>query len=435
MAVDSASVVASLHHSGAKLELKTIDLCFLTALYGRENEDGLTSIGDDKVVDVFAQVCELVEPDPDNVRRRATHAIQRLRDQKLLARIDGAGLVRAGDYNLTALATGIVEFFIDDGHDVLTRESLGLLTGQVITNLAKIEQSAREAVTRQHWDEAVTLPLRITIRDLVTGIDRRQRGLERQQEDLQARISDLLEMDWFASVKECEELLVETATTLAELKTVLLERTHQMQGLLQDIEQRAQDRDQPEAARAAQDVASQLDRLGAWGSARQQAWSEYYQYVHGYLRDVVRLDPERALSERVRDQLASWMNERFFLVVPATKPMRVLREVDTHVDRPPVVRPKRDREAPLECVSSDADPAELEALVRKALAQSPDTLASVLRDILPALGEDRRYLAIGEIASLVAEHTAPGRSKERPWVTVPGGFEIEDWRLRTENAR
>ena len=35
MAVDSASVVASLHHSGAKLELKTIDLCFLAALYGR----------------------------------------------------------------------------------------------------------------------------------------------------------------------------------------------------------------------------------------------------------------------------------------------------------------------------------------------------------------------------------------------------------------
>ena len=89
MAVDSAHLVASLHYSGAKLELKTIDLCFLAALYGRENDEGLTSIGDEDVVEVFAQVCELVEPDPDNVRRRATNAIQRLRDQKLLARIDG----------------------------------------------------------------------------------------------------------------------------------------------------------------------------------------------------------------------------------------------------------------------------------------------------------------------------------------------------------
>ena len=38
MAVDSAHLVASLHHSGAKLDLKTIDLCFLAALYGRETD-------------------------------------------------------------------------------------------------------------------------------------------------------------------------------------------------------------------------------------------------------------------------------------------------------------------------------------------------------------------------------------------------------------
>ena len=435
MAVDSAHLVASLHHFGAKLELKTIDLCFLAALYGRENNEGLTSIGDEEVVEAFAQVCELVEPDPDNVRRRATNAIQRLRDQRLLARIDGAGLVRAGDYNLTALATGIVEFFIDDEHDVLTRESLGLLTGEVIANLAKIEQSARVAVSPQQWDESVALPLRITIRDLVTGIDRRQRGLERQQEQLQARISDLLEMDWFASVRECEELLEETASTLAELKTVLLERTHQMQGLLQDIEQRAQEGDQPEAVQAVRDVASQLDRLGAWGSARQQAWSEYYQYMHDYLRDVVRLDPERALSERLRDQLASWVEDRFFLLAPQTEPIRVLREVDAHVERPPVVRPRRDRETPLERVSGNTDGANLEALVRESLARSPDTLAAVLRETLPALGEERRYLAIGEIAVLVAEHTTAQPSEERPWVSVPGGYEIEDWRLRVEDTR
>ena len=435
MAVDSARLVASLHHSDAKLELKTIDLCFLAALYGRENDEGLTSIRDEEVVEVFAQVCELVEPDPDNVRRRATNAIQRLRDQKLLARIDGAGLVRAGDYNLTALATGIVEFFIADENDVLTRESLGLLTGEVIANLAKIEQSAREAANPQQWNECITLPLRITIRDLVTGIDRRQRGLERQQEELQARISDLLEMDWFASVRKCEELLEETASTLAELKTVLLERTHQMQGLLQDIEQRAQDGDQPEAAQAARDVASQLDRLGAWGSARQQAWSEYYQYVHDYLRDVVRLDPERALSERLRSQVATWMEDRFFLLAAENEPMRVLREVDARVERQPVVRPRRDRETPLERVSGDAIGADLVALVGESLTRSPATLAAILREILPALDEGQRYPAIGEIAALVAEHTTAQPGEERPWITVPGGFEIEDWRLHAWDER
>ena len=98
MPVDSARLVASLHHSGAKVELRTIDLCFLAALYGRGNDAGVSSIGDEQMVDVFAQVCELAAPDLDNVRKSATHAIQRLREQKLLARIDGAGMMRAGDY-------------------------------------------------------------------------------------------------------------------------------------------------------------------------------------------------------------------------------------------------------------------------------------------------------------------------------------------------
>ena len=40
------------------------DLCFLAALYGRENDEGLTSIGDEEVVEAFAQVRELVELDP-----------------------------------------------------------------------------------------------------------------------------------------------------------------------------------------------------------------------------------------------------------------------------------------------------------------------------------------------------------------------------------
>ena len=59
---DPARAVAALHHSGAKLDLKTIDLCFLAALYARENDTAQSCIEDDTVVDLFAQVCELVEP-------------------------------------------------------------------------------------------------------------------------------------------------------------------------------------------------------------------------------------------------------------------------------------------------------------------------------------------------------------------------------------
>ena len=435
MALDSAPLIASLHHRGTTLDLRTIDLCFLAALYAQENKDTSTWIDDKTMVDLFAQVCESVEPDADNVRTRATHAIQRLRDQRLLARINGAGLVRAGDFNLTSLATHIVEFFLQDAHDVLTRESLGLLIKELMAKLAEIRRCAEDADSQEEWRATVVSPLRITIKDLVAGIDRRQRGLDHQQQEVRTRISELLQLDWFASVEECEALLEDTAATLGDLKTVLLEDAHHMQGFLQDIEQLAVAAHQPDAEDAVRRVVEHIDRLAAWGSSRQQAWSDYYQYVHGFLRDVVRMDRSRALSERLRDQLANWVDDRFFLFVAESHPMRLLRDVEARTERPPVVRPGRDREAPLAQVSEESVPADLEALVLAALTHSPDTLAGVVREILPELREDRRYLAIGEIAALVARHAEPLGNEKRPWVAVPGRIEIEDWRLRGSDAR
>ena len=429
MAIDAANLVAVLHHSGSRLDLKTTDLCFLAALYGRENDDALSWIDDDTMVDLFAQVCELVEPDAENVRTRATHAIQRLRDQRLLARIDGAGLVRAGDFNLTTLATNIVEFFAQNESDVLTRESLGLLTKELIGKLSEIKQDTRDIASEEQWRASVIGPLRITIKDLVTGIERRQRGLDRQQQDVRARISELLDMDWFSSVEECERLLQDTVSTLAELKTVLLEDSHQMRAFLQDIEQIAHEAGQPEAEEAARRVMEQIDCVAAWGSARQQSWSEYYQYVHGFLRDVVRLDPSRALSERLIDQLSGWLEERFCLLVAETKPMRVLREVEARIERPAVIRPRMDREIDLDSVAADSESRDLEALVFKVLENSPRSLAGVVQEVLPELDREHRYGGIGEITALVAQHTTPDATQERPWVAVPGGLEIEDWSL------
>src|SRR5713101_5275434 len=126
MASDSAQLIASLHRDGHSLELKTVDLCFLIALHTRARDRALTCLDEESLIDVFEQICDLVEPGTENLRQRSTNAIQRLREQRLLSRVDGAGVVRAGEYTLTTLATGIVEFFLRD--EALTRESLTLLT-------------------------------------------------------------------------------------------------------------------------------------------------------------------------------------------------------------------------------------------------------------------------------------------------------------------
>ena len=98
------------------------------------------------LIDVFEQVCDVVDPGAENPRKRATRAIQRLRDQRMLARVDGAGIVRAGEYALTRLAAAVVEYFFAD--EALTRESLTLLTGTLRAQLAEVLAAVKKADRR-----------------------------------------------------------------------------------------------------------------------------------------------------------------------------------------------------------------------------------------------------------------------------------------------
>ena len=182
-ASDPNRVIASLARDGVSLDLKTVDLCFLAGLYLRADKAALASFEEEQLVDMFEQVCDMVEPGAENPRKRATHAIQRLREQRMLARVDGAGIVRAGEYALTRLAAAFVEYFLAD--EALTRESLSLLTGTLRAQLAEVLAAAKKAEGAEQWREKIIGPLRVTVADLVAGIERRQRGLDAQQEEVQ----------------------------------------------------------------------------------------------------------------------------------------------------------------------------------------------------------------------------------------------------------
>ena len=428
-------IIAALHQGAVRLELSTTDLCFLTAMHLRETNGELTSLKDSTLVEVYEQVCELVEPSAENVGTRATYAIERLRKQRLLARIDGAGVVQAGEYNLTTLAMNIVQFFVEDEAEVLTRESLGLLTKHLIASLTNIQRHAEKAREPREWRGSVVEPLRVIVKELVSGIERRQRGLDQHQEEVRARMATMLEQQGFDAVDECEAVLNETAATLHELWTMLGQDAHRMQGLLQDIEQRADDAHAPEAQDAARTVMDRIDRVAAWGGARQQAWSTYYQHAHGHLRDFVRLDQSRALSERLHNQLTSWVDDQFVLVVSETAPMRVLREIEQHVERPAVTQAMRDREPKLDKSPIELDPINLEERVRISLAKPQTTLAGVLSDVLPKVAKERRYESIGQIAAYVAENAQPRGTRTRPWVKLSDDLEIEDWRLEEKRVQ
>jgi chromosome partition protein MukF len=430
---DPSRVVASLARDQVNLDLKTVDLCFLAALYLRADKAALASFEEDALVDLFEQVCDVVEPGAENPRKRATHAIQRLREQRMLARVDGAGIVRAGEYALTRLAAAVVEYFLAD--EALTRESLTLLTGTLRAQLAEVLAGARKATTVEAWRSAVTGPLSVTVRDLVGGIERRQRGLDAQQEEVQSEIATLLNADWFSAVDRCQSVLDTTTLTLRELNEILLRDTHHFVALLQEIQTLAAAAENLEAEETVQRVIEHVDRIAAWGGARQRAWSEYYQYVHRYLRDVVRLDPDRALSQRLRDQLASWPSRPFHLLVAHAPSIRLLRPLEVRVERPVVARPRRDREPEPAWVDPENLLAGLDALVAHAVESGARTLAQVTALVLPQLPETMHYAAAGRVADALARQIPVKLERERPWSPVLERLEIEDWTVQGGGSR
>ena len=423
---DPSLLVAALSRDQVSLKLDTFDLCCLAGLYLRAGRDGLASFEEALLLDVFGQICDVVEPGAENRRKRATHAIQRLRDQRMLSRIDGVGLVSAGEYTLSRLAASIVEYFLAD--DALTRESLTLLTRTLLAQLAEVRSAAAAAISDDDWRSNVVGPLRITVGDLVSGIERRQRGLDAAQEKIQADIAGLLQNDWFGAIDEAQDLLDATTATLQELSEVLMRDTHSFSALLQEIHDLAEAADALEAQEATQRVVEQVDRITVWGAARQGAWSNYYQYVHRYLRDVVRLDPDRALSHRLLEQLRSWTEAPFFLVTASEPSIRLLREVNARIERPAVTREQKNREALPEAIT-ESDELDLEALVRASLEAGATCLSEVMDCVLRQLPSRVRFLSAGRVTALVLEAIRAHSDWERPWVRVDEELELEQWRL------
>lgn len=420
-------MLAALAKQGASLELSTFDLCWLAALHLRARGETLASFSESELLRTFEDVAAALSPGTENVKRRATHAIQRLRDQRLLARVDGAGVTRSGEYALTRLASGIAEFFLEE--EALTRESLTLLMRTLLESLSRALTAAQQAKTSDAFRSEVASPLAVTVADLVAGIERRQRGLDVQQEQFQREIAALLRADWFGAVERCQGLLEASARTLRELNEILLRDTHELSSTLQEIQELALAAGSLEAEAACRRVQDQLDRIAAWGASRQRAWSEYYQYVHHFLRDVVRLDPTRALTQRLREQLSGRRGARYALTLAHTPPLSVLREVKPVIEPPPVKRPRAERERPPAGDDARDAEAELEARVRSELEREPADLSTLTTRVTEGLSPDERFAVAGRIVQIVARLTRPLVARERPWVLAGETLLIEEWRV------
>lgn len=441
---DGSSVaerIARLYRGGVSLHLDTEHLCFLAACDATQRRERRTSLDEDRLREVFEQVAALTSPGGEKVQFKATSTIQRLRDQRLLARVDGGAALVAGAYALTGLARAIVASYLED--ERLTRQSLTVLTSTLASMLSGILQRARQADGEEAWQRDVTDPLRLTVATLLEGIERRQRGLDVQQEELRHEIARALEERWLDALSRCEALLEDMTDTLRELNQILVDDAAKLARLLDDVEEAALRG--PAAAQAAvRDVAEQVERVGGWGQERLDTWSEYYQYVHRFLRDTVRMDPDQGLSQRLREAIRGYEDLPWHLVTVSPEPYLHLRTPEQSGQRTREVRPHRDRETPLREELAEPPPVDVEALIGEALEEAFLTggevrLSELLTRSLADAPERQRFRMVGRIAAALAREGRVLLPRDLDWQEVAaengerlfasGQLQIQDWRV------
>jgi chromosome partition protein MukF len=317
---------------------------------------------------------------------------------------------------------------------VLTRETLAVLTRTLLASLREVREVASGALPESEWYASIALPLRVTTTELVGGIHKRQRSFDLQQEGVQREMAALIASDWLAAVERCEDLLETTSRALSELGALLLKDSHEILATLQDIQDACQEKGYSDGVAAAQRVADQVAKAAAWGAARQRAFGEHYEYVHRYLRDVVRIDPARTLLHRLREQLLLHAKggeqpeespKTFALVVAHAAPFRVLRDAESKRPQPPVVRTRRERDKSLAVVATADPEALLEDKVRDVLRRGETTLSEITRELTAELPKALRFLEAGRIAEAVVRVRPPLARAERPWVMVAPAPEFE----------
>ncbi len=412
--------VARTWQAGHRLDLSRADIAFLAGIRALLHHSEDAALDDGQLREVFAVVDELAQGDPDSRAARGTRSMARLHTQRLLAQIGGGTFSDTGLYALTGFGKVLADYYA--GQDALDRRSLLVLANRLRADLAEVLQRARRGGDDAHWDDLVA-QLRLTVADLVEGIDRRAHGLDDQQAEIRTEIAALLEADWVDSIPRCEALLAETGDRLVELHGLLIEQTSALQQLLLEIRDAAVDAGRPLADQAARVVLHQVERLDTWGEARFASWKRYFEDVHDFIQRVVRVDPSRAVAERLRDAVADYFDAPWSLTVTRQPRYLHLRAPDPSEAQARAARPTEDRAPHLEASAPDlAGELDPEALVAAALRTGGRArLVALLRAHLPGLDPDQADRLAGDLVEALALAGQPTPLRELRWTAVGAG--------------
>ncbi|MBU2645254.1 hypothetical protein KKI24_11130 [bacterium] len=328
--------VSRAYHSGLEITISREDMAFIAGIHTYLDIQQIYALESSDLERVYQIVTDVTRSNPDSISQRVISATERLHKNQLLLRIDGGGLSQRPLYDMTQLGKSIVRFLHET--EKLTRQNLTIITSRIIAFLSEIRKSLETSGSETFWSEKVQIPLECIVGELLEAIEKRQRGLDLEQNAVRSQISQLLEKDWLEALESCEQLLTTTSDTLQELyRTILSENTAIKQGLSEIFEQ-ADDHRQLKVLDTIDTIFHRLDQLEQWGKERVASWSQYYRRVNDFLQSIVRFDPNRELSRRLTEQLQAYPRQPWFIRIIKPYRFKTLKEINLAIETPRVTR-------------------------------------------------------------------------------------------------
>ncbi|MCP4715337.1 MAG: hypothetical protein GY868_09485 [Deltaproteobacteria bacterium] len=183
--------VSRTYNSGIEINISREDMAFIAGIHTYIDIQQAYSLESSDLEKVYQIVTDVTRSNFDSISQRVISATERLHKNQLLIRIDGGGMSGRPLYDMTQLGKSIVKFLNET--EKLTRQSLTIITSRIVSFLSDIRKALETSGSEAFWTEKVQIPLEVVVTELLEAIEKRQRGLDLEQNDVRSQISELLE--------------------------------------------------------------------------------------------------------------------------------------------------------------------------------------------------------------------------------------------------
>lgn len=377
---DIPALVSKILTSGQRIVLQPADLAYIAALRFWKDEESQPEFSEEELHLVFETVDrQHLNNLEDSRQRRCNDTLRRLLEQHLLICLESGGR-RPHAYLLPPVSEQIVDS-ICTGIDA-SQTALRTLFMTISGYLKEIRDAAQLGGNDQFWKLQIEAPLDITVQQLVTAIDHRQRQLDSEAVETRKEVVALLKHDWQNAIARCETLLIDTQERLQDLQQLLLASCHELRQLLEGVAQHCERAERLTAVQSVVRLEHHLDRIEHWSRERLAHWENFHQRTHQYLRQFINMDERKALMERSLDALQRFPQYPWFIRCADEESLIRLREVEA-------MAVQRDN---AQTINDDEPITDMEDF---------DTLREEIADWLKQLVKDKGYLPTYEDAMTI----------------------------------